>query len=347
MPSAMSWDSSEDEDDDMDIEADEEDEDDEMDVEIDEEAEEEHLAPAYPVVVALPATAPSAEETEPFETDESAATPPPHPAYRHVQLGFPFQSLYCTCMSGLRLPDYLLYLPHQHHHYLHGLQSHHRFLPIITTFNWRLGVTQRDMLDMGSRMHRDEDCETLEGAPFRTICVGCTHERDLVVVRRDTDEIYTRLDDEQGQRQLLAGRVNMLFRDRRTHAHTRSALESGGWDVERGWGYERWMRAILLMDGVILSLRTQCSAQMAEIDRVSAADRTRQQQIIQTLTAVQTLQREMVPLQGLVTTLQGQVTDLQGQVMTLQGQVTTLQGQQGSAEGPAQPELPEDTGSSS
>ncbi|GJT11422.1 hypothetical protein Tco_0858464 [Tanacetum coccineum] len=72
----------EDEDDDMDIDADEEDEDDEMDVEVDEEAEEEHPAPAYPVVVALPATAPSAEETEPFETDESAATPPPHPAYR-------------------------------------------------------------------------------------------------------------------------------------------------------------------------------------------------------------------------------------------------------------------------
>nr|GEZ02144.1 hypothetical protein [Tanacetum cinerariifolium] len=30
--------------------------------------------------------APSAEETEPFETDESAATPPPHPAY-HIALG--------------------------------------------------------------------------------------------------------------------------------------------------------------------------------------------------------------------------------------------------------------------
>nr|GFD40500.1 hypothetical protein [Tanacetum cinerariifolium] len=26
--------------------------------------------------------APSVEETEPFETDESAAIPPPHPAYR-------------------------------------------------------------------------------------------------------------------------------------------------------------------------------------------------------------------------------------------------------------------------
>ncbi|GJX35124.1 hypothetical protein Tco_0246681, partial [Tanacetum coccineum] len=34
----------------------------------------------------------------------------------------------------------------------------------------------------------------------------------------DTDEIYTRLDDEQSGRQLLAGRINMLFRDRRAHA---------------------------------------------------------------------------------------------------------------------------------
>ncbi|GJS53118.1 hypothetical protein Tco_0626480 [Tanacetum coccineum] len=63
----------------------EDDEDDDMDIEADDDdAEEEHPAPADSVVVALPATdqAPSAEETEPFETDESAATPPPHPAYR-------------------------------------------------------------------------------------------------------------------------------------------------------------------------------------------------------------------------------------------------------------------------
>ncbi|GJR67562.1 hypothetical protein Tco_0013627 [Tanacetum coccineum] len=63
----------------------EDDEDDDMDIEADdEEEEEEHLAPADSVVVALPATdqAPSVEETEPFEIDESAATPPPHPAYR-------------------------------------------------------------------------------------------------------------------------------------------------------------------------------------------------------------------------------------------------------------------------
>nr|GEZ21412.1 hypothetical protein [Tanacetum cinerariifolium] len=61
----------------------EDDEDDDMDIEADE--EEEHPAPADSVlIIALPATdqALSAEETEPFETDDSAPTPSPHPAYR-------------------------------------------------------------------------------------------------------------------------------------------------------------------------------------------------------------------------------------------------------------------------
>ncbi|GKD64745.1 hypothetical protein Tco_1306853 [Tanacetum coccineum] len=58
------------------------DEDEEVDIEGDE--EEEHPAPADSTAVALPAIdqAPSAEETEPFETDEPAAMPPPYPAYR-------------------------------------------------------------------------------------------------------------------------------------------------------------------------------------------------------------------------------------------------------------------------
>ncbi|GKE92843.1 hypothetical protein Tco_1573938, partial [Tanacetum coccineum] len=62
--------------DDDDVEEDEEDKDEE---------EEEHLAPADPAAVAfLVDQDPSDEETEPFKTDESAATPPspPHPTYR-------------------------------------------------------------------------------------------------------------------------------------------------------------------------------------------------------------------------------------------------------------------------
>ncbi|GKF10564.1 hypothetical protein Tco_0048490, partial [Tanacetum coccineum] len=62
------------------------DEDEEVDIEADddEEEDEEHPAPADSTVVALPTAdqAPSTKETESFETDESAATPPPHPAYR-------------------------------------------------------------------------------------------------------------------------------------------------------------------------------------------------------------------------------------------------------------------------
>ncbi|GKC91074.1 hypothetical protein Tco_1151723, partial [Tanacetum coccineum] len=60
------------------------DDDEEDDVDI----EEEHLAPADSTAVALPAIdqAPSAEETKPFETDESAATPSPHLAYRVARL---------------------------------------------------------------------------------------------------------------------------------------------------------------------------------------------------------------------------------------------------------------------
>ncbi|GJX51088.1 hypothetical protein Tco_0277933 [Tanacetum coccineum] len=195
----------------------------------------------------------------------------------------------------------------------------------------------------------DEIVETLQGAPVSTDTELGAHMREFEsMVRRDTDEIYTARDDTPPM------------------------------ETEAGMSREAWGRAMDASDlahGGVISLRTTVHAQMAEIaelqsadrrrqramsdlletDRrrreemreLRAADRTRQQQIIQTLTAVQTLQRETIPLQGLVTTLQGQVTALQGQVMTLQGQVTVLQGQQGPAGGPAQPELPEDTGSSS
>ncbi|GKB71046.1 hypothetical protein Tco_0932458 [Tanacetum coccineum] len=67
-------------------ESSEDDEDDDVDIKADDDEEDEHPAPADSIAVALLAAdqAPSAEETEPFETDESAATPPPYPAYRVI-----------------------------------------------------------------------------------------------------------------------------------------------------------------------------------------------------------------------------------------------------------------------
>nr|GEW98963.1 hypothetical protein [Tanacetum cinerariifolium] len=74
-----------DDDDDEDESSDNDEDDDDVDIEEDEDEdeEEEHIAPADFIAVALPAFdhAPFAEEIEPFEIDESVATPPPYPAY--------------------------------------------------------------------------------------------------------------------------------------------------------------------------------------------------------------------------------------------------------------------------
>ncbi|GJT80920.1 hypothetical protein Tco_1055262 [Tanacetum coccineum] len=130
-------------------------------------------------------------------------------------------------------------------------------------------------------------------------------------------------------------------------------LHGASMETEAGMSREAWRRAMDSSDlahGGVISLRTTVYAQMEEITELQSADRRRQRamsELLETEAGGGNNKREMVPLQGLVATLQGQVTDLQGQVMTLQGQVTTLQGQQGPAGGPAQPELPEEAGSSS
>ncbi|GJV85337.1 hypothetical protein Tco_1525235 [Tanacetum coccineum] len=94
-----------------------------------------------------------------------------------------------------------------------------------------------------------------------------------------------------------------------------------------------------LAHGEVMSLRTTVHAQMSKITELQSADRSRRRAISDLL---ETDRRRVWRLGGV-----GQVTALQGQVMALQGQVTALQGQQGPAGGPAQPELPEEAGSSS
>ncbi|GJV39823.1 hypothetical protein Tco_1418263 [Tanacetum coccineum] len=265
----------EDEANDMDIEADEEDEDDDMDVEA---GEEEHLAPTDSIVVVLPATVPSAEETDPFETDESAATPPPHPAYRMTAritilepLPVPAWSeaevarllaISITTIITTPRPDAPLSPP-----LLPPSASHKEDRPEVTLLpQKRVGIALGPRYEVGessataaARLARglradysfvatmdseirhdpkryvgygikntwDEIVETLQGGPVSTDTELVAHVREFEsMVRRDTDEIYTMLSDEQDQRQLLATRVNMLFRDRRAHAHIRQLIET-------------------------------------------------------------------------------------------------------------------------
>ncbi|GKC69570.1 hypothetical protein Tco_1115453, partial [Tanacetum coccineum] len=55
-------------------------------------------------------------------------------------------------------------------------------------------------------------------------------------VRRDTNEVYTRLDDKQSGRQLLASQLNMLFRDRHAHARTARLMETEARMSREAWG---------------------------------------------------------------------------------------------------------------
>nr|GFB42657.1 hypothetical protein [Tanacetum cinerariifolium] len=250
-------------------EDDKDEEDDEMDVEVDEEEEEEeHPAPAD-------------------STDESAATPPPHPAYRttaRISIPAPVPMPAWTDSEIMRDPEREV----------------------------GYGIT-----DSG-----DEIVEALQGAP-------------------DMDEIYTRLDDEQTERQLLAGRLNMLFRDRRAHVYTLHLMET-----EARMSREAWARATDssdLVHGEVISLRTTVLGQISEIKELQAADR-RRQTVISELLRID--HRRSTETSELRTALQVQIIALQGQVTALQVHVTTLQGQQGLAGDPTQLELPEEAGGS-
>nr|GFC72354.1 hypothetical protein [Tanacetum cinerariifolium] len=122
----------------------------------------------------------------------------------------------------------------------------------------------------------DEIVETLQGAPVSTDTELGGYVREFETrVRQDTDEIYTRLDDEQTERQLLAGRLNMLFRDRRAHAYTRQLMET--------------------------------ETVISELLRI---DHRRSTETSELRTA---LQGQVTALQGQVIALQAQVTTLQGQ----------------------------------
>ncbi|GJU20599.1 hypothetical protein Tco_1153941 [Tanacetum coccineum] len=121
----------------------------------------------------------------------------------------------------------------------------------------------------------DEIVETLQGAPVSTDTELGRHMTSFETrVRQDTDEIYTRLDDEQSQRQLLAGRLNMLFRDRRAHAYTRHLMETKARLSREAW--RRLMNASDLAHGEVVSLRTTVLGQMSEIRELHAANRRRQ-----------------------------------------------------------------------
>ncbi|GKD83000.1 hypothetical protein Tco_1349839 [Tanacetum coccineum] len=105
---------------------------------------------------------------------------------------------------------------------------------------------------------------TLEGVNQRVTNIVTT-------VRKDTDEIYGRLDDAQDDRSLMSVQLNLLRRDRRSHARTPRLMES-----EARASHEAWVQSMDVSDMVhyeIRALQTKVLAQQTEIGDLRAADR--------------------------------------------------------------------------
>nr|GFB96375.1 hypothetical protein [Tanacetum cinerariifolium] len=258
--------------------------------------------------------APSAEETEPFETDESAATPPPHPAYRmiaRISLPAPVPMPAWTDSEVVRLlaisspPASPLSLwssplPQIPFPLLPPILSPPSPLPSASRKEDRPEVTlppqKRLGIALGPRYEVGEsssaaarpagglradygfvatmDRETMRD-PEREVGYGITESWDEIVETLQEAPVST--DTELGgytERQLLAGRLNMLFRDRRAHVYTRHLMET-----EARMSREAWVRATDASDlvhGKVMSLRTTVLGQMSEIRELQAADRRRQ-----------------------------------------------------------------------
>ncbi|GKE62941.1 hypothetical protein Tco_1513308, partial [Tanacetum coccineum] len=318
-------------------ESSDDDEDEDVDIEGDEE-EEEHPALADSTAIALPAVdqAPSAEKTKPFETDESVATPPPHPAYRVTArisirdetpislppreeverlLAMPTPPLSPLSPWSSPLPQIpspplppilsppppqipLLPLPVSSPvpvlspsppasialgprykigesssaaaaRPTGGLKADYGF---VATMDREIRRDLERDVGYGIIDSWDEIVEAMQGTPIVTDVAEFSQRMTEFEtrVRQDTDEICTRLDDEQTRRQLLAGWLNMLFRDRRAHARIARPMETEARMSGEAWG--RSMDASDLVRADIMSLRTTMLAQQSEIRELQLAD---------------------------------------------------------------------------
>ncbi|GJY51894.1 hypothetical protein Tco_0442741 [Tanacetum coccineum] len=235
-------------DDDDEDESFDDDEDDDVDIKGDEE-EEKDPAPADSTAVALPAVdqAPSAEETKPFETDESRTH---HTSCIRVTAMISIREDTDYHLLGRRCREFLLATP-LHHYFpyrtppLHLLSTNRiADRPEVTLLpQKRLGIALGLRYEVGDSSFAPTArppggfranygfVATMDRKIMRDlerdVGYGITDTWDKMPVdMQDTNKIYTRLDDEQSERQLMAGRLNMLYRDRRAHACTARLMEA-------------------------------------------------------------------------------------------------------------------------
>ncbi|GJU97106.1 hypothetical protein Tco_1326377 [Tanacetum coccineum] len=341
-------------DDDEDESSEDYEDDDEVDIEADDDdEEEEHPDPTDSAVVALPAVdqAPSAEETESFETDESVATPPPHPAYcvtarisipapvptpvwsdaevaRLLAISTPPSSPLSPCpIHPLGYRAAMIRLRAEAASTSHSLPLPP---PIILSHTRPAapssGTPPLHLLSTDCREDRPE--VTL---PLRKREIRHDPERDVGYGITDLwDEIVETLQGAPVSTDTELGRHMTAFETR-----VRQDMDEI-YETEARMSREPWGRSIDAGDltrAEVMSLRTTVLAQQSQIRELQSADHRRQTMITEMLAADHRRQK--------------QLTEALKLIMRLQTQMAEFERQQGPAKGPAQPELPEEAGSSS
>ncbi|GJT84232.1 hypothetical protein Tco_1058574 [Tanacetum coccineum] len=152
---------------------------------------------------------------------------------------------------------------------------------------------------------------TLEGVNTRVTELA-------TVLGQDTQDIYGVIEDTQGRQTQIYQRVETLVDDSQYHYETARLLDQDALVSREAWG--RSVEAADRRSQTVTSEMLQVDhMRQAEIAALQTFDRTRQEQLVQTLTLMQSLQGHMIALQG----------------------------EQGPSGGPAQPVAPEEAGSSS
>nr|GFC45819.1 hypothetical protein [Tanacetum cinerariifolium] len=225
-----------------------------------EEEEEEHPAPADSIVVA-PTTADqasSAEEIEPFETDESAATPPPHPAYHttaRISIPAPVPMLAWTDSEVVRLL---------------AISSP----PASPLSPWSSPPPQIPFPPLPLILSPPSPVLSPAPPPSPIRSLGY---RAAMIRLRDKAASTSHsppLQLPSSSRREDIPEVTLLPQKRRAHAYTRQLMET-----EARMSREAWVRATYASDlvhGEVMSLCTIVLGQMSEIRELQAADRRRQ-----------------------------------------------------------------------
>ncbi|GJS12532.1 hypothetical protein Tco_0407004 [Tanacetum coccineum] len=131
--------------------------------------------------------------------------------------------------------------------------------------------------------------EIVEEIPATNVAELGQRMTDFVTtIRQDTNEIYRRLDNALDDRSLMSGQLNLLHRDRHSHAHTARLLES-----EAKASREAWVQSIDASDTTrshVRALWTTILACQIKIGDLQATKRRRQAQLVEALTLMRTLQ---------------------------------------------------------